>query len=73
MFFGAVSWRHTSCFRPRGPVLQHTARWHTARGSHRKPQPSMNTPLTPEERASGCVLPCVAYPESDVVLETPAI
>lgn len=29
--------------------------------------------LTPEERASGCVLPCVAYPESDVVLQAPAI
>ena len=28
-------------------MLQHTASWHTARGSHRKPQPSMNTPLTP--------------------------
>ena len=29
--------------------------------------------LTPEERASGCVLPCVAYPASDVVLQAPAI
>ena len=29
--------------------------------------------LTPEERASGCVLPCVAYPASDVVLEASAI
>ncbi|NMM77444.1 ferredoxin [Rhodococcus sp. SRB_17] len=25
--------------------------------------------LSPEERAGGCVLPCVAYPETDVVLE----
>ncbi len=24
--------------------------------------------LTPEEKAAGCVLPCVAYPTSDVVL-----
>ena len=29
--------------------------------------------LTPEELASGCVLPCVAYPASDVVLEASAI
>ena len=29
--------------------------------------------LTPEERANGCVLPCVAYPASDVVLQAPAI
>lgn len=29
--------------------------------------------LTPEERASGCVLPCVAHPLSDVVLEMPGI
>ena len=29
--------------------------------------------LTPEERASGFVLPCVAYPASDVVLQAPAI
>lgn len=29
--------------------------------------------LTPEERASGYVLPCVAHPLSDVVLEMPAI
>jgi len=28
--------------------------------------------LTPEERASGCVLPCVAYPLSDVVLQMPS-
>ncbi len=27
--------------------------------------------LTAEEKAEGCVLPCVAYPESDVVLEGP--
>ena len=25
--------------------------------------------LSPEEKAQGCVLPCVAYPESDVVLQ----
>ena len=25
--------------------------------------------LSPEEKAQGCVLPCVAYPASDVVLE----
>ena len=29
--------------------------------------------LTPEEIAEGCVLPCVAYPASDVVLEAPSI
>jgi ferredoxin len=29
--------------------------------------------LTPEEKAEGCVLPCVAYPASDVVLQGPAI
>ncbi|MDD2609545.1 MAG: 2Fe-2S iron-sulfur cluster-binding protein [Giesbergeria sp.] len=29
--------------------------------------------LTPEERASGCVLPCVAHPVSDVVLEMSSI
>ncbi|MCZ2405405.1 MAG: 2Fe-2S iron-sulfur cluster binding domain-containing protein [Burkholderiales bacterium] len=29
--------------------------------------------LTPEEHASGCVLPCVAYPTSDLVLEVPSI
>jgi ferredoxin len=28
--------------------------------------------LLPEEKASGCVLPCVAYPTSDVVL-TPLV
>ncbi len=27
--------------------------------------------LTPEEKAEGCVLPCVAYPVSDVVLKDP--
>ncbi len=27
--------------------------------------------LLPEEKASGCVLPCVAYPTSDVVLTPP--
>ena len=29
--------------------------------------------LTPEEIAEGCVLPCVAYPASDVVLEGSSI
>ena len=29
--------------------------------------------LSPEERAEGCVLPCVAYPVSDVRLEAPGI
>ena len=29
--------------------------------------------LSPEEKAEGCVLPCVAYPESDVVLQGSAI
>ena len=29
--------------------------------------------LSPEEKAEGCVLPCVAYPESDVVLQVSAI
>lgn len=28
--------------------------------------------VTREERAEGCVLPCIAYPESDVVLQDPA-
>lgn len=28
--------------------------------------------LLPEEKAEGCILPCVAYPESDVVIEAPA-
>ncbi len=27
--------------------------------------------LTPEEKAEGCVLPCVAYPVTDVVLQDP--
>ena len=27
--------------------------------------------LTPEEKAEGCVLPCVAFPLSDVVLKDP--
>ena len=27
--------------------------------------------LSPEEKAKGCVLPCVAYPMSDVVLRDP--
>ncbi len=27
--------------------------------------------LSPEEKAEGCVLPCVAHPLSDVVLRTP--
>ena len=27
--------------------------------------------ITPEEKAEGCVLPCVAYPISDVVLKDP--
>ncbi len=27
--------------------------------------------LTPEEKAEGCVLPCVAFPLSDVVLQDP--
>ena len=29
--------------------------------------------LTAEEKAEGCVLPCVAYPVGDVKLEAPAI
>ncbi|MBY0454849.1 MAG: 2Fe-2S iron-sulfur cluster binding domain-containing protein [Burkholderiaceae bacterium] len=29
--------------------------------------------LSPEEHAGGCVLPCVAYPVSDVVLDMPSI
>ena len=29
--------------------------------------------LSPEEKAEGCVLPCVAYHESDVVLQGSAI
>ena len=29
--------------------------------------------LSPEEKAEGCVLPCVAYPESDVELQGSAI
>ena len=29
--------------------------------------------LSPEEKAEGCVLPCVAYPESDVVIQGSAI
>ena len=29
--------------------------------------------LTAEEKAEGCVLPCVAYPVSDVVLQGSAI
>ncbi len=29
--------------------------------------------LTPEEHASGCVLPCVAHPRSDVVIAAPAL
>ena len=29
--------------------------------------------LSPEEKAEGCVLPCVAYPTSDMVLQGPAI
>jgi ferredoxin len=29
--------------------------------------------LSPEEKAEGCVLPCVAYPLSDVKLEAPGI
>ena len=29
--------------------------------------------LSPEEKAEGCVLPCVAYPESDIVLQGSAI
>ena len=28
--------------------------------------------LTPEEKAEGYVLPCCAYPDSDVVLQDPA-
>ncbi|WP_284334529.1 2Fe-2S iron-sulfur cluster-binding protein [Comamonas sp. NoAH] len=28
--------------------------------------------LTPEEKAEGCVLPCVAYPNGDVSLQDPA-
>lgn len=28
--------------------------------------------LSREEKAEGCVLPCVAYPASDLVLEAPA-
>jgi ferredoxin len=27
--------------------------------------------ITTEEQEEGCVLPCIAYPESDVVLEGP--
>ena len=27
--------------------------------------------LTPEEKAEGCVLPCVAYPVSDLTLKDP--
>ena len=27
--------------------------------------------VTREERAEGCVLPCIAYPEGDVVLQDP--
>ena len=27
--------------------------------------------ITPEEKAQGCVLPCVAYPVTDVVLKDP--
>lgn len=27
--------------------------------------------LTPEEKAEGCVLPCVAYPVTDVLLRDP--
>ena len=27
--------------------------------------------LSPEEKAEGCVLPCVAYPVTDVVLKDP--
>ncbi|SDM57907.1 Ferredoxin [Oryzisolibacter propanilivorax] len=29
--------------------------------------------LSPEERAAGCVLPCVAYPESDLTLAAAAV
>ena len=29
--------------------------------------------LSPEEKAEGCVLPCVAYPVSDLKLELPSI
>ena len=29
--------------------------------------------LSAEEKAEGCVLPCVAYPLSDLVLEAPTI
>ena len=29
--------------------------------------------LSPEEKAEGCVLPCVAYPMSDIRLEASAI
>ena len=29
--------------------------------------------LSAEEKAEGCVLPCVAYPLSDLTLEAPAI
>ena len=29
--------------------------------------------LTPEERSMGCVLPCVAYPASDLTLAAPSI
>jgi len=29
--------------------------------------------LSPEEHAEGCVLPCVAYPASDVTLAAPAV
>lgn len=28
--------------------------------------------LLPEEKAEGWILPCVAYPESDVVIDAPA-
>lgn len=28
--------------------------------------------LLPEEKAEGWILPCVAYPESDVVMEAPS-
>ena len=27
--------------------------------------------LSPEEKAEGCVLPCVAYPDGDVTLQDP--
>jgi ferredoxin len=29
--------------------------------------------ITPEEKAEGCVLPCVAYPVTDVVLRDPFV